>query len=145
LFPTKYKIWITGAVKTQGTDTVAIDLSSQKEQVLDFIVIPYLTIKLPVVNGSPASTSVNIDYDITGNLGNVSKTRNIYCGTYSYPNGSIGSGPSYSTIVIALTTDKGMGTIAGLTSKTKYYIRIGATANGSSYQNFSDQIIITTP
>jgi len=145
LFPTRYQIWVTGAVETQGPDTVVINFSSQKEHVLDFIVNPYLTIALPVVNGSPSSTSVNIDYQITGNLGNVSKTRNIYCGTYPYPNGSIGTGPFYSTIVVALTTDTGMGTITGLTSKTKYYIRVGAKANGSSYENFSEQIIITTP
>ena len=39
----------------------------------------------------------------------------------------------------------GMTTITGLISKTKYYIRIGAKADGASYQNFSEQLIITTP
>lgn len=145
LFPSKYKVWITGAVKTQGTDTVVVDLSDKNEQELDFIVDPYLTIAPPVVNGSPTSTSVTINYSITGNLGQVSKTRNIYCGTYPYPNGSVGTGAFYATKAVPLTTDTGMATITGLTSKTKYYIRIGATANGSSYQNFSEQIILTTP
>ncbi len=145
LFPVKTKIWITGAVKNQGTDTIEVDFSSKNVQVQDFIVIPFLTIKPPVVNGSPSETSINIDYEITGNDGNVSNTRNIYCGTYPFPNGSIGSGTFYTTKVVSLPSDIGTGNITGLTSKTKYYIRIGAKAAGSSYENFSEQITVTTP
>lgn len=145
LFPNIYKVWITGAVKPQETDTIVVDLSSKNEKVLDFTVNPYLTITPPVVNGSPTSTSVDIDYAITANFGYVSKTRNIYCGTYPYPNGTIGSGQSYSTIAVSLTKDAGTVKIEGLRSKTKYYIRIGATANSSNFQNFSEQTIITTP
>lgn len=145
LFPTKYKIWITGAVTNQGEDTVLVDFSEQKKQVLDFVVLPYLTIKPPLVNGNPTATSINIDYDITANGNHATKTRKMYCGTYNYPNGTIGSGPSYTTNIVTLSSDKGTATVTGLNSKTKYYIRIGAVAEGASYENFSEQIIVTTP
>ncbi len=83
--------------------------------------------------------------EIIGNEGYIPQTRNIYCGTYPYPNGRIGSGSFYSTIIVPLISNKGMETITNLSSNTKYYIRIGSKAEGSDYENFSEQIIITTP
>ena len=145
LFPAKTKIWLTGPVITEGSDTIEIDFTTRKEQVYDFTVIPFLSIKTPVLNGTPTSATITVDYDIKGNAGYTSKTRNIYCGTYRYPNNSIGSGTFYTTKIVPVNTDSGTATITGLVSGTKYYIRVGATANGSNYQNFSEQIIVTTP
>lgn len=145
LFPVKTKIWLTGPVITEGSDTIEIDFATQKNQVYDFIVTPFLSLKQPVLNGTPTSTSITVDYDIKGNGGYTPKTRNIYCGTYRYPNNSIGSGTFYTTKIVPVNTDNGSATITGLVSGTKYYIRVGATANGSNYQNFSEQIIVTTP
>lgn len=55
-----------------------------------------------------------------------------------------GSGPFFETKKINLGQDSGTVTISGLASNTKYYIRIGALANGSNLYNLSDQIVVTT-
>lgn len=143
LYPKKYKIWITGPV-ILVTDTITIDFSKERTVVKDLVVIPFVTISLPMVIGSPGSSSVDIGYDMTGNDGMTLSKRELYCSTNPYPDASTGSGPFYETKTIALIADEGEAAVTGLVPKTKYYIRIGAQATGASGFNYSDQIIITT-
>lgn len=143
LFPKKSKVWVTGPIKMVG-DTLRIDFSQNKIIQHDFIVIPFLTIKPPIVVGNPTSTSVTLSYEV---IPNENKTPNLieaYCSTNPYPNGSTGSGPSYHTLKVTMKANAGSVTISGLTAKTKYYIRIGARANGTTALNYSEQITITT-
>ncbi len=144
LFPKKYKIWISGSV-TPVTDTFIVDFGSKKSVNQDFTVIPFLTVKPPVVVGSPSSTEVTVSYEITGNGGKTVNKREVYCSNNPYPNASTGDGPFYTTVTVPMDTDNGNVTINGLTSKTKYYLRVGAQASGASAYNYSDQITLTTP
>lgn len=143
LYPKMYKIWIAGPV-TLVTDTLFIDFSKEKSAMKDLVVTPFVTISQPVVAGNPTSTSVDIDYDITGNDGKTISKRELYCSTNPYPNTSTGSGPFYETKKVTLNTDEGNISVADLKPQTKYFIRIGAQAAGASGFNFSEQIVITT-
>jgi hypothetical protein len=144
LYPNPTKFWVTGPVTMLG-DTLRVDLSNNNIVQHDFVVIPFLTVKPPVVVGSPTATSISVSYEIVPNDGNVPNLRQVYCSTVPYPNSSTGSGPQYVTKIVSVTTDTGNADITGLTSKTKYYIRVGARATGSSVLNYSDQIEVTTP
>jgi hypothetical protein len=143
LLPTRYRIWVSGPVTLVG-DTVRADLSAEKTLMKDLIVVPFIRVKLPAASDVTAET-VNVNYDMSANNGKTVATRELYCSTNPYPDASIGSGPFYDTKKVVLTGDQGVVTVAGLASRTKYYIRIGAQATGASGMNFSDQITITTP
>lgn len=142
LNPVMTRIWISGPVFP--LDTVKLDLAKNNIVVQDFVVVPFLTLALPVISGSPAATSVSITYSITGNNGKTASKRQIFCSTVPYPTSTIGSGPYYTTITTNLSNDSGTASVTGLTSGTKYYLRIGAQASGAGY-NYSDQIIFNTP
>jgi hypothetical protein len=143
LFPSQYRIWITGPATLVG-DTVRADLSVDHVLMKDLIVVPFISIKPPVA-GSTTSSSVIVNYEMTANSGKTVATREVYCSTVPYPDASIGSGPSYDTKKVTLTTNNGSATITGLAEKTRYYIRIGAQATGASGMNYSDQVSVTTP
>ena len=145
LYPAKSKIWITGPIVSQpATDTVVVDLTGGKKVVQDFVVKPVFSVATPAVSGTPTSTSASFTYSITANSTLNPSKREIYCSTLPYPNTSTGSGPYYSTIKVAMTTNSGTVTVTGLTAGTKYYCRIGVQAS-STQMNFSDQITFTTP
>ncbi len=145
LYPAKSKIWITGPIVSQpATDTVVVDLTGGKKVVQDFVVKPVFSVAIPAVSGTPTSTSASFTYSITANSTLNPSKREIYCSTLPYPNTSTGSGPYYSTIKVAMTTNSGTVNVTGLTAGTKYYCRIGVQAS-STQMNFSDQITFTTP
>lgn len=144
LYPKPYKIWVAGPV-TMATDTLFADFSKEKRVIEDLVVIPYLRISLPGVVGAPTESGVDISFDITGNDGNVTSKRELYCSTNPYPDASTGSGPFYNTIKVSLPADNGTVNVTGLAPKTKYFIRVGAQAVGASGFNYSEQIVITTP
>jgi hypothetical protein len=144
LTPKMHKIFITGPV-TPVNDTLRIDFSTTKTVTHDFVVVPFITIKKPAITGNPAANEVTISYEMTPNDGKTVTKREVYCSTNPYPNTSTGSGPYFHTVKTILSTDNGSKTITGLTSGTKYFLRIGAQASGTSSLNFSDQITFTTP
>jgi len=144
LYPKKFKIWISGPV-TMTADTLRVDFSSDKNIQYDFVVVPFLTVKLPVISGSPAATQVTVSYEITGNNGKVPNLREVYCSTVPFPNTSTGSGPYFQTNKAVVNADSGNATVTGLTSKTKYFLRVGARATGTTAFNYSEQIVFTTP
>lgn len=143
MYPKKYLIWVVGPVTTVG-DTIRLDFSVEKTVVQDIIVIPFITIKKPTVTVDPTATTVDISYEIIAASGKTVSKREVYCSTNPYPNTSTGSGPFYTSIKKTLSTNTGNTSITGLVSNTKYYIRIGAQATGTTGYNFSDQIEITT-
>ena len=142
LNPVMTKVWISGPVFP--LDTVFLNLADKNIVIQDFVVVPFLTIAPPVIAGSPNATSVSINYTITGNNGKTASKRQIFTSTVPYPTSTIGSGPYYTTITTNLSDDSGNVTVNGLTSGTKYYLRVGAQASGAGY-NYSEQIIFTTP
>lgn len=144
LYPGPTKFWITGPV-TMENDTFLVDLSANNVVHHDFVVVPFLTVNLPVVEGKPTASTVTVNYKIIPNEGHVSDLRQIYCSTVPYPNANIGSGPQYETKTVNVSTDEGEVTITGLQPNTKYFIRVGARAKGTSALNYSEQIEITTP
>lgn len=144
LFPKKFKVWVSGPV-TMTEDTLRVNFSSNSTLQHDFVVIPFLTVKTPVLVGSPTSSEITVSYEITGNNGNVANRMEIYCSTVPYPNASTGSGPQYDTKTVTLSNGSGNATITGLATGTKYYIRIGARAAGTTSFNYSEQIVATTP
>ncbi|MEX2232910.1 MAG: hypothetical protein WD824_12165 [Cyclobacteriaceae bacterium] len=143
LYPKEYKIWIAGPV-SMTTDTLLIDFSKEKVVQNDLIVVPFISISQPVVAGSPTASTVDISYDLTPNDGKVVSKRELYCSTNPFPDASTGSGPFYHSKNVSLGTNAGNASVTGLTSNTKYYIRIGAQATGASGFNYSEQIVITT-
>jgi hypothetical protein len=143
LFPSKYRIWISGPATLVG-DTVRADLSAERVLMKDLVVVPFISIKPPTAGASTA-TSLDVNFDMTANSGKTVATREVFCSTNPYPDASTGSGPYYDTKRVALTTNSGKTTVTGLVSKTKYYIRIGAQATGASSMNYSDQITVMTP
>lgn len=142
LNPVKTKVWISGPIFPH--DTINIDFSKTKIVVQDFVVVPFITLAPPVIEGSPTTTSVRITYSITGNNGKTASKRQIFCSTVPYPTSTIGSGPYYTTKTVDLSNNSGTVDVTGLTSGTKYYLRVGAQASGAGY-NYSDQIIFNTP
>ena len=143
LFPTKYRIWITGPATLVG-DTVRIDLGTERIFKKDLVVVPFITLKTPTA-GTPAPNSVSLTYEMAAAAGKTMAVRELYCSTIPYPDASTGSGPYYDTKKVTLTADKGTATITGLTAKTKYFIRIGARVTTATGFNYSDQITVTTP
>lgn len=143
-YPKKFKIWVSGPV-TMAEDTLRVDFSSTGVIKHDFVVIPFLTIKSPLVVGTPATSSVTVSFEIVPNGGKVTNLRQLYCSTIPYPNATTGSGPYYDTKTVSMSTDSGNAVVTGLAPKTKYYIRVGARATGATGLNYSDQIVITTP
>ena len=124
LNPVITKVWISGPVFP--LDTVFLNLADKNIVNQDFVVVPFLTITPPVIAGSPNATSVSINYTITGNNGKTASKRQIFTSTVPYPTSTIGSGPYYNTITTNLSEDSGNATVNGLTSGTKYYLRVGA-------------------
>ncbi len=124
-----------------------LDLTGGKIVTKDFQVTPLLTIPPPVLNGNPASTEIMVDYNITGNAGNTPNLREIYCSTVSWPTRTTGTGTvggGYFTKTTTVDTDQGTATITGLEPNTKYFIRVGARADGQTLFNHSEQITVTT-
>ncbi|HPE74672.1 MAG TPA: DUF3823 domain-containing protein [Draconibacterium sp.] len=144
LYPKPTKIWITGPVTMTG-DTLRVDFSENSVVGHDFVVTPFITVKPPVLSGSASANSITVNYEMMPNNGKVPNLREIYCSTNPYPNASTGSGPQYMTVKVSIPDNSGSKTISGLTSKTKYFIRVGARATGSSVLNYSEQIEVTTP
>lgn len=142
LYPQRYKLWVLGPI-FYDSDTLEIDLTSNKNVVKDIQVTPFLKMNLPVVR-NVTSSEIEINYAISGNEGKTATARELYCSTNPYPTTTTGSGPFFETKKINLGQDSGTVTISGLASNTKYYIRIGALANGSNLYNLSDQIVVTT-
>ena len=148
LYPQSYKVWLIGPFIGGRTDTVIVDLTGGKSVVKDYQVTPLLTIGKPVLNGTPTSTEIKVDYNITGNGGNTPNLREIYCSTVSWPTRTTGSGTAgggYSTRTVTVTENAGTATITGLSPNTRYYIRVGARAAGQNLFNHSLQISVTTP
>jgi hypothetical protein len=143
LYPKKYKIYVTGPI-TMVDDTLNVDFSIDKSVIKDIVVTPFLSLTKPAVVGSPTATTIDVSYAITASSGKTVSKRALYCSTVPYPNASTGSGPFYATKTVTLNTDSGNASVTGLTSKTKYFIRIGAQATGATGFNYSDQIEITT-
>jgi hypothetical protein len=144
LYPKKYKIWVTGPV-TPVTDTIVVDFAKQKNVNQDLVVTPFVSIGKPGVSGNPSSTSVDISFEMTANSGKVVSKRELYCSTNPFPDASTGSGAFYETKKLTLNANEGTVSVSDLTSKTKYYVRIGALASGTSAFNYSEQIEIQTP
>lgn len=144
IFPKKSKIWVTGPV-TMTTDTLRVDFASNNVINHDFVVVPFITVKTPSVVGAPTASSITLSYEMVPNSGKVPDLRQVFVSTNPYPNATTGSGPFFHTVVATMTTDTGNVTVSGLTSKTKYHIRVAARAKGATALNFSDQIIVTTP
>lgn len=143
IYPSRHKIWIEGPVYT--LDTINVDLSGGKSFIQDIAVIPYITIKPPTILGTPTSSSVYINYDITANKGRTIAKRSIFCSTSPYPTSSTGSGAYYTTITTSVNDNIGIASVTGLVADTKYYLRIGAQAAGQTGWNYSEQLIFNTP
>lgn len=143
LYPKPTKIWITGPVTMTG-DTLWVDFTENSMVERDFVVTPFITIK-PPVSGNVTANSITVNYEMIPNNGNVPNLREVYCSTNPYPNANTGSGPQYMTVKVSIPDNSGSTTITGLTSKTKYFIRLGARTEGSSVLNYSEQIEVTTP
>ncbi len=143
LFPKKYTVRVEGPVFP--IDEVVIDLTGNQQVEHNFTVTPFLTIAPPTLNGTPTATEIKVNYSITENNGKTAGTREVYCSNIPYPNASTGSGPYYSTVKVTLSANSGVATITGLQAGTRYFIRVGAKANGASAFNYSDQLIVTTP
>lgn len=143
LYPQSYKVWLSGPVIP--IDTVMVDLTGGKSVTKDFVVTPLISIDPPVLSGTPTSTEISVNYNITGNGSNTPNLREIICSTASWPNTSTGSGYAWSTKKVTVATNSGTATVTGLTPGTKYYIRISARASGQTLFNYSDQITVTTP
>lgn len=145
LYPQSYKVWLQGPFIGGKTDTIVIDLTGGKSITHDFTVTPLLTIHTPVLNGSPSSTSISVNYNMVGNGGNIPNLREIYCSTVSWPTRDTGAGgTTYTTQTATVTDDQGTVTFNELKPGTRYFIRVGARATGQSQFNHSDQIVITT-
>jgi hypothetical protein len=144
LYPKPYKVWVAGPVSLV-TDTMVIDFSKQRAVVQDIVVKPFVRIDRPEVVANQTGTSVDIDYEMIPDDGKTVDRREVYFSTNPYPDTNTGSGPYYHTVKVTLPSDNGNISVTGLTSKTKYYVRIGAQAVGASGFNYSEQIVITTP
>ncbi len=144
MYPKMHKIYVTGPV-TAVDDTLRVDFSTTKTVTHDFVVVPFITIDKPALVGNPTGTEVTFSYTMTPNGGKTVTKREVYISTVPYPNTSTGAGPYYHTVKSTMSTDSGNKTVTGLTPDTKYFLRIGARASGTTSLNFSDQITFTTP
>jgi hypothetical protein len=143
LYGKKYKIWVTGPVTTTE-DTLTVDLAANTAIIHDFVVIPFVTIDLPVAGENPTATTIDIHYGMTAQSGKTISKRELYCSTNPFPNAIIGTGAFYTTTKVVLPADSGTATITGLVTNTKYYIRIGTQTTGSPGFNYSEQIVVKT-
>jgi hypothetical protein len=150
MFPKKFTFNVVGPLTLVG-NPLDVDFSKDKKVAHDFVVIPFVTAKPPVVVGSPKSNEITISYETIGNSGRKIDRVRAFCGTNPYPNGSTGDGPYFHTKTASRTINPtldvatGSFTFTGLTPGTKYHIRLEARAGGQTLLNFSDQIIVTTP
>ena len=143
LYAKQYKIWVNGPVTTTTKDTLLVDLAANKNVTHNFIVSPFIAIDKPT-SGNLTATTVDVSYNMAAQNGQSVSKRELYCSTYPFPNAIIGSGAFYTTVKVTLSADAATITVPGLTTKTKYYIRVGALATGSNGYNYSEQIEITT-
>ncbi len=145
LYPQSYKVTLRGPFIESTTDTIVVDLTGGKIVTQNFTVTPLLTIPPPSISGNPTATGVNVSYSITGNGGNTPNRREIYVSTVSWPTRTTGSGMGYSSVNHTVTEDSGTANITGLQPGTRYFVRVGARADGQSLYNHSEQIVFTTP
>ncbi len=145
LYPQLYKVKLVGPFIESPTAEVSVDLTGGKAVTQDFQVTPLLTIPPPSISGSPASSSVTVNYSITGNGGNTPDLKEIYCSTVSWPTRTTGNGAGYRTVTVAVTEDQGTINITDLEPNKTYFIRVGARAAGQNLFNHSEQISFTTP
>lgn len=145
LYPQSYKVTLRGPFIESVTDTVVVDLSGGKSVTQDFTVTPFLTIPEPTISGSPTSTTVTVNYSITGNGGNIPNLREVYVSTVSWPTRTTGNGMGFRTRLVVLPDDQGSVLVDGLEAGQTYFVRIGARADGQSLFNHSEQISFTTP
>jgi hypothetical protein len=142
MYPKRHKAWVEGPIA--HSDTITVDFSSSLIQNVDFSVDPLVLPK--IINGSSSGTSIIVDYTVVPTGSNTVAKNEIYCSTVKYPTASIGSMTNvYTTKTVALPTLTGTATITGLTSGTKYYLRIGAQAGSSKLMNYSNQIEVPIP
>ena len=145
IYPKTYSVWIEGPVA--AFNPVSVDLSDGTEKNMDFTVTPLLFPK--IINGTASGTSIDVQYSIEPSAGYTVKKNEIYCSTVPYPTASTGSLANiYSTKTVALPADlSGTVKVTGLTSGTKYYLRIGAqsSSTATSLFNYSNQIEINIP
>jgi hypothetical protein len=142
LYPKNYRVWVTGPI-TLVDDTLRVDFTTNKVVSHDFIVTPFISLDVPMVGSSTATTAV-VSFAMTPNSGKTVSKRELYCSTNPYPNASTGNGPFFHTVKVTLTANSGSANITGLTANTTYFVRIGAQATGATGMNFSDQITFTT-
>lgn len=139
MFPKKYKLWIEGPIVK--FDTLMADLIGQNVQVKNFTAIPLILPKIS--KGSVSGTTINVDYSLTPNAGNIVDKKEIYCSSVPFPTAATGSRTNvYVTKTVALTTDAGSVPITSLTPG-KYYVRIGVKAKTAILMNYSNQIELT--
>ena len=142
LYPKYHKIWITGPVIF--TDTIYNDFSEKVLLEKDFIVTPFISPEL--VSATVNGTTLTVEFSIVENAGKLVNKSEVYCSTGRYPTTTLGTyGNFYTTIKSSLTGLSGTKNITGLKSGTKYYVRIGSQANGTTLWNYSNQIEITVP
>ena len=77
LFPKPTKFWVTGPV-TMTQDTLRVDLSKNNIVQHDFIVVPFLTVKPPVVSGTPTSSTISVNYEIVPTTGYSPNLRQVF-------------------------------------------------------------------
>ena len=144
LYPKRYKIWLEGPLVSVENDTIYHDFSETLSQEINFRAVPLLFVKNPAIIGSATASLTEFSYEITGNAGNTTDKRELYVSTVPYPTGNIGDGPFYSTRKISLDSDAGTVSVEDL-EKGRYYVRVGARADGANSFNYSDQIIVDIP
>jgi hypothetical protein len=143
LFPQKYVIEIVGPV--EGAGSVEVDLTGGRQVQQDFTVTPFLSLERPTILGGVEGTQVTVNYGITENNGRQAQIREVYCSTVNYPNANTGNGPYWHTRRVSLEENNGTVTISDLTPGTKYFLRVGARADGTNAFNFSETISFDTP
>ena len=144
LYPQSYEVSLVGPFVESPVPPVTVDLTGGQKVEKDFTVTPFLTISEPSIAGNPSSNQITVNYAITGNGGNTPNVREIYVSTVSWPTRTTGSGPGYFTRLVEVDDDQGTATIDGLQPNTRYFIRLGARADGQSLFNHSTQISVTT-
>ncbi|KAF0238601.1 MAG: hypothetical protein FD181_813 [Prolixibacteraceae bacterium] len=144
IFPSKAKIWVSGPV-AMTSDTLRVDFKETPVIMHDFVVEPFISFVTPTVVSAPTETSVSIRYEIIPGTGKEINLRQVFVSSSPFPNATTGSGAFFQTLSASMTTNSGTVTVSGLSSKTKYYIRIAARAAGTTAFNFSEQILTNTP
>ena len=145
LYPQSYEAILQGPFIGTPLAPVLIELTGGKIVVKDFVVTPWITISPPTISGSPTSTTVQVNYSVTGNGGKTPNLREIYCSTVSWPTRVTGSGRFFHSKIVTVTENQGTATVTGLQPGTVYYLRVGARAAGETIFNLGEQISFTTP